>query len=88
MTLIQVEMDVTWMNPYQSDQGTPNAHGLVHTPMASGGHPILGATLGLPLTQWMMSTRPGIHRGLGITFGEDKKMDPCRGKWTHSGHFL
>ena len=69
MRLVLGEMDVARMNPHRSDQGTPSAPGLVRTPTASGSHPIPGVTLGLPLTRWTTSTRPGSCRASGIGDG-------------------
>ena len=62
MTLVLGEMDVVRVNLYQSDQGTPSAHGLVRAPTASGGHPIPGADTRLSLVRWTTSTMPGLPR--------------------------
>ena len=43
-----------------------SALGLVPTPPANDGHPILGPTRGPPLTRWTTYTRPGLHIALGI----------------------
>ena len=34
VTLVLGEMDVAWVNPYRSDQGTSSAPGLICTPLS------------------------------------------------------
>ena len=65
MTVVLGEVDVARANNIGLARVNPTAHGLVCSPSASGGQPILGATQDLPLTRWTASsTRPGLHEAL------------------------
>ena len=44
---------------------TPSALGMAPALPANGGHPIPGASRGLPLTRWTTSTRPGLQKASG-----------------------
>ena len=59
---------------------TPSALGLVPTPPANGGHSVPGGGGGDTRPANISLTRPpgpdnGEHRGMGMTFEEDKKRD-------------
>ena len=65
MAVVLGVMDVAQVNPYLSGHGEHSAPSLTRTLPASGGHPMPGETQDRPLTRWMTSTRPGLHRALG-----------------------